>query len=1175
MLDEILALPGNRAAFQDLSAVLAAREAIAFVGAGASAGIYPLWDQFIEQMGDYAVAQGKADAQDRARWKGDRTSTPQQRVSTIVRKLGPAHYHQFLRETFGARRGPDRKAYTRVHEALLRLPFRGYVTTNYDSGLEFARAEVRPACLTTGTPTWQDEDEVHRWLTGDVFRSPDACPILWLHGHWNRPVSIVLDLSQYLAAYRPGLYRKTFERLWQQDRLVFVGFGFSDPLFTFLVGEMLRDAGAAHAVPRHVALMGLPYPDDGSPPDVERVHEQRDALERDFHVRPLFYRIKPRPGGGEDHGELAVLLDALAAAEPSAAPPPRGGRAAAPAAAPYAPSGAGAFAESWVHETTDDERFTGRAEARARLDRWVRDPAVRALGVTAVGGSGKTALVGHWLKRTDGWRSRPFTGVFGWSFYQELDSARFLESFLDWAHHALGAPAPGEAADPVAAALRTLQAHPLVVVLDGLEVLQEGQDNARFGRFLDPRLHRLLVGMCTREHASLAVLTSRFVFADLSRYLGTAFHQLDLPGLAPQDGAALLGELEVYGRDAERREVSRRLEGHPLALRVFAEAVPDALREQPRLFLQRVLQAGELRANAPLTRKVRRLLAFYEERLPASQVDVLRVVSLFRAPVAEETIEFLATALFARKRRAPAADTIAARLRTLLTRGILTRELVPGGYGYAAHPILRDHFREAWLRAEPGTARRAADLLVQGPSGEDDVRAERSYADDVLLGGRPSGEDGVQEMGPVLVAVELLLDIGLFPGADRLFVARLGGWEAFWQASAVTDGLRCVSGFVRDAERRARCEQALSRRTLGFYLFQAGVLARLAGHLDLAEEFYRDAEPVQRKSRDRSGLCATLCARADLLIACGRLAEAMSAAKDALALADEDDDEMYESLGDAHAACGRVHAVLGDAWAAAREFAFADMLSHQEISHLSRVWRLASAELQLRLGDAGRALSLLAELDAGTDVAACALTAACALSPGRVAPAEKALARADGLLDACESPDDLAAYHLAAGALALARDDAAGAASAAAAALALAQPLGMRLAHTDALVCRGRAHVLKAEEAEGETERGDWLARALDDGEYALRLARECGYAWAEKDALLLLARVHEGLAGVQAAAADEAGESRHREQSRLAQEEAAAYSARLLLSKEDLKKVEKAARSELHERGIVWTWGL
>ena len=82
-------------------------KAVAFVGAGASAGMYPQWGQVIDQLADYAVDQGRAEPRDRDRWKADKTSTPQQRVNTILRRLDEARYHDFLRSTFEARRGSD------------------------------------------------------------------------------------------------------------------------------------------------------------------------------------------------------------------------------------------------------------------------------------------------------------------------------------------------------------------------------------------------------------------------------------------------------------------------------------------------------------------------------------------------------------------------------------------------------------------------------------------------------------------------------------------------------------------------------------------------------------------------------------------------------------------------------------------------------------------------------------------------------------------------------------------------------------------------------------------------------------------------------------------------------------------------------------------------------------
>jgi len=181
-IEDVLAVAGNRPVFEALVSILGAGKAIAFVGAGASAPMYPLWGKFIELLADHAVNEGKAEDKDAKRWKADTTSTPQQRVNVILRKLGElgeSLYRNFLRVTFGPRKGPDGRRYTATHGALLHVPFRAYVTTNYDPALEFSCAELRRESLSTGTPTWEDDKEVYRWRTGDVF--DDDCPMLWIH----------------------------------------------------------------------------------------------------------------------------------------------------------------------------------------------------------------------------------------------------------------------------------------------------------------------------------------------------------------------------------------------------------------------------------------------------------------------------------------------------------------------------------------------------------------------------------------------------------------------------------------------------------------------------------------------------------------------------------------------------------------------------------------------------------------------------------------------------------------------------------------------------------------------------------------------------------------------------------------------------------------------------------
>ena len=125
-------------------------------------------------------------------------------MARLVRaKLGDRAYAEIMRETFGRQRGPDGKSYTPVHGCLLRLPFSGLVTTNYDPCLLEARFDLRPDVGATGWGTWKDQDAVHDWYTGDIF-TKQSLPILFAHGIFERAETIVLTVEDYRMAYQPG-----------------------------------------------------------------------------------------------------------------------------------------------------------------------------------------------------------------------------------------------------------------------------------------------------------------------------------------------------------------------------------------------------------------------------------------------------------------------------------------------------------------------------------------------------------------------------------------------------------------------------------------------------------------------------------------------------------------------------------------------------------------------------------------------------------------------------------------------------------------------------------------------------------------------------------------------------------------------------------------------------------
>lgn len=106
--------------------------------------------------------------------------------------------------------------------------------------------------------------------TRATYSATAPAPVLYAYGVFERSDTIVLGATEYREAYRPGLFRELVRKLWSQEQLVFVGFGFTDAWF----GQ----------------YSGCPRPDDGFP--AGRGHERKAV-----GLSPPTRRAGPRPPG--------------------------------------------------------------------------------------------------------------------------------------------------------------------------------------------------------------------------------------------------------------------------------------------------------------------------------------------------------------------------------------------------------------------------------------------------------------------------------------------------------------------------------------------------------------------------------------------------------------------------------------------------------------------------------------------------------------------------------------------------------------------------------------------------------------------------------------------------------------------------------------------------------------
>ena len=307
----------NEPGLTALRGYLDSGQAVAFLGAGVSAPLYPLWDGLIGELVDAAAP--RLSEREAATCRALARENPEEMVEFIRQQLGVPSYREVLRGVLRTRVNPESgRSWTAVQELVCRCAFKAVVTTNYDAGIVDARLRVRPTAGATGFTTWEDELGLDRWRTGDVF-GEDELPVLFAHGQHNKPDSIVLAATEYRRAYA-GKLPQVLARL-MDGHLCWLGFSFADQRIAAVLREVAERTGTRiepGAAPRHVAVMAWDPDAEGNDPGVldhraEIGYGARLVLypggrdrpaargTRDVRVellhRPLGRSLGPRPAG--------------------------------------------------------------------------------------------------------------------------------------------------------------------------------------------------------------------------------------------------------------------------------------------------------------------------------------------------------------------------------------------------------------------------------------------------------------------------------------------------------------------------------------------------------------------------------------------------------------------------------------------------------------------------------------------------------------------------------------------------------------------------------------------------------------------------------------------------------------------------------------------------------------
>lgn len=304
---------------ESLSEVIRSGEAVLLVGSGCSMPMFPSWGELVQELAAVAAqcVPGGFTLPDRL--KSDELEALQYIRDAMAKNQNGHHcldrYEQRLIRLFEMN---DRQP-TTLHELLVALPFRGYLTTNYERLIERALDQARGPYEES---RWIDVQTASPYFIGKAVRAmaypaaPDR--VIHLHGVNDRPEGMVLTTDDYRRAYEiPGTgnaettssvtrYRPPYARvllaaLMMTRRVVFVGFGLRDP-FLMRVLQAVTEHSWEWNEPIHYAIMPI------EETDAQTRWEQAEHLRATYGIEVLFYEVH-----NHDHRGLTETFEEIAA----------------------------------------------------------------------------------------------------------------------------------------------------------------------------------------------------------------------------------------------------------------------------------------------------------------------------------------------------------------------------------------------------------------------------------------------------------------------------------------------------------------------------------------------------------------------------------------------------------------------------------------------------------------------------------------------------------------------------------------------------------------------------------------------------------------------------------------------------------------------------------------------
>ena len=428
-----------------------------------------------------------------------------------------------------------------------------------------------------------------------------------------------------------------------------------------------------------------------------------------------------------------------------------------------------------------------------------------------------------------------------------------------------------------------------LMVLDGLEPLQEPPGSSQPGKLLDPDLHDLLVGLA-QVNPGLCLVTSRQAIRDLAGMQGRAAESKDLDELSKETAIRLLRQMQITGTDNELADACNKFDCHALSLTLLGRFLCDAHGGEIARIDRVNLHKADRLTRPERHRTAWRVLESYDEWLESKNADpkllaILRLTGLFDRPAPADCLRVLREVdIIAGLTDAVHSldkdewNILLKRLERAKLARLRPSEKQADEFDIDAHPLIREYFAEQ-LRTKHSEAFRAA----------------HSRLFDHLCETTPHRPDGLTGLQPLYQAVTHGCLAGRQQEAcEKVCIDRiLRGNEKYstFKLGAIGADLGAVAAFFD--EPWSRLSPNLSPPAQAWLLNEAAFRLRALGRLTEAVEPMRVGLKmrIDQEVWDSAAIIASNLSELELTL--GRMTESVSSGRRAIEFADKSQDAFH------------------------------------------------------------------------------------------------------------------------------------------------------------------------------------------------------------------------------------------------------------------------------------------